>query len=143
MNYLFHTITIGFIIYELMWLINPQAHVNGSKEFSEEVKKHKKLKWEDFSDDYKSMLKTKGFKSLVLVSWMFIGLLSFNWIPFLGLILFNLIIIAPLAKLTKYSVLYTILHWINSLVGFSVAIFILINSFHLKINLYELVLKSI
>lgn len=139
MNYIFHTFTIAFIIYELLWLLNPKHYVELAKKFSEESEKHKGLKWEDFSDEYKGILPAKLVKVFVFTGWMFLGLLSFNWVVFLSLIIFNLIVIAPISKVTKYSKIYTGVHWVNSLIGFSAGIFILVNSFHLKINLYNLI----
>lgn len=32
---------------------------------------------------------------------------------------------------------YTALHWLNSVIGFAFGIFIIVNSYHLKINAYE------
>ena len=143
MNYIFHTITICFILLEVVWLINPKKQVASTKKYLEESKKHKGKKWDSHPEYYKDLMIQKGCSSLVAISWMFIGLLTFNWVAFLGLIIFNILIVAPLSKVTKYSASYVILHWCNSLIGFSVAIFILINSFHLKINLYELFLKQL
>ena len=93
-------------------------------------------KWDDYTEEYKSLLKTKGLASLTFTLWMFGGLLTFNWLAFLIKIAFSFIIIAPISKLTQYSWAYTGLHWFNSLLGFAFGLFVIVNSYHLKIDLY-------
>ena len=141
MKHIFYLVAILYIIYEVIWILNPQAQVDKSKELNEESKNNKGKKWDDMSDNYKDILKTKGLASLIFTVWVFAGLLTFNWAVFLAKIAFNFIIIAPISKLTKYSVVYTVLHWLNSVIGFIFGVFIIVNSYHLKINVYELVIQ--
>lgn len=128
---------IAFVIYELIWLLNPQAQVEKLKEFSKETKKNNGKKWDDYTEDYKSLLFTKGIPALTLTFWMVCGLLTFNWLPFLLKLIWNFTIIAPISTLTEYSLFYTVLHWFNSLVGFAFGVFVIVNSYHLKIDVYE------
>jgi hypothetical protein len=136
MKHIFYFIGIAFVIYEMIWLLNPKDQVEKAKEMKEEGKKNKGKKWDDYTDKYKSLLKTKGLASLTFTLWMFCGLLTFNWLAFLLKIAFNFIVIAPISKLTQYSWAYTGLHWFNSLLGFAFGLFVIVNSYHLKIDIY-------
>jgi hypothetical protein len=49
---------------------------------------------------------------------------------------------APLSKMLRYSFAYTALHWFNSIIGFVFAIFVTINHFHLKIDIYKLFIST-
>jgi len=137
MKHIFYLVAIAFIIYEIIWITNPKVQIDKSKRFIEESKKNKGKKWDDYTDEYKDLFKSKGLVSLIFTLWMVAGLLTFNWLPFLAILVFNLIIIAPISKLTKYSTGHTVLHWLNSIVGFVFGIFVVVNSYHLKINVYE------
>lgn len=75
--------------------------------------------------------------------WLFIGLFSVQWVLFLFYLSFNFFIIWPLLKLTKFSVVYTALYWFNSLVGVFMGVFLVINKYHLKIDLTTLVTEFI
>lgn len=137
MKHLFYFMGIVFIIYELGWLLNLKDNIDKSKKLRKETKKNKGKKWDDMTDKYKNLLKTRGLASLIFSSWMFAGLLTFNWVAFMIMIMFNFVVIAPISKLTQYNWAYSCLHWINSLLGFVFGIFVIVNSYHLKINLYE------
>ncbi len=143
MKHIFYFIGIAFIIYEMMWIFNPQAQVEKVKEMKEEGKMNKGLNWDDYSEHYKSLLKTQGLASLIFSLWFFCGLLTFNWLAFLFKIIFNFIIIAPISRLLQYNSAYTALHWVNSLIGFAFGVFVILNSYHLKIDLYSLFLAFI
>jgi len=45
----------------------------------------------------------------------------------------------PLSKLVKDTFLYTVLHWFNSLIGFAFGVFVIVNHYHLKLNLTEII----
>ena len=114
--------------------MSPIEKTRNTEKFMELSKLNKGKKWDDYSDEYKSELKSKIGKVLVLL-WLFVGLLTFQWVGFLAVILFNIVVMAPLSALTKYSMAYTVLHWFNSLIGFAFGIFVIINHYHLKIDL--------
>lgn len=139
MKHIFYFIGILFVIYELLWIINPKSRVEKSKIFTDLSKQFKGKKWGDFSEEYKDVLISKGIPGLILTIWMVAGLLTFNWFAFAVLIVFNTVFIMPLGELFKFSFAYTALHWLNSIIGFAFGLFVIINSYHLKINLYEIV----
>lgn len=137
MKHLFYLIGIGFVIYEIMWILNPKSQVEKSKKFWKETKLNKGKKWDEMTEDYKGLLFSKGVPNIILTFWMVCGLLTFNWLPFLLKLVWSFVIITPISNLFRYSIAYTVLHWFNSLVGFAFGVFVIINSYHLKIDVYE------
>lgn len=141
MKHIFYFIGIFFVLYELYWIINPVAMVRNNKRFIELGKIEKDLKWDKNSDEYKTLYISTGLTSFVFLLYFFIGLLSFNWVAFALILAFNIVIIMPISRLTRYSFAYTALHWINSVIGLVFGVFVIVNSYHLKIDLYALLLN--
>jgi len=136
MTTLFYIYTIFFVFYELNWILSPVEKTEDARKFFKLSKEFKGKKWDDFSPEYKSELKTKLWLSTLLL-WMFIGLFTFQWSVFLLFITFNFLVIAPLSKLLKFSIAYTILHWVNSVIGFAFGIFVILNHYHLHIDIIK------
>jgi len=136
MTAIYYFLGLFFIWSECVWLASPIEKTQNAKKFYELSKLNKGKKWEEYSDEYKSEVKSKVWGIFILF-WLFIGLFSFQWIGFLAIILFNFLVIAPLSKLTRFSYAYTVINWVNSLIGFAFGIFVIINHYHLKINLTE------
>lgn len=77
MKHIFYLVTIAFIIYEMIWILNPKAQVEKPKEFIDESKKNKGKKWDEMSEEYKDLFKSKGLLSIFFMVWMVAGLLTF------------------------------------------------------------------
>lgn len=75
--------------------------------------------------------------------WVFVGLFTVQWILFLFYLSLNFFIIWPLFKLSKFSVVYTVIYWLNSLIGVFVGVLLIINKYHLKIDLTTLIMEFI
>ena len=138
MTTIYYLSTIIFLLIELHWLVSPIEKINKARKFMALSKLNKDKKWDEFSEEYKSQLKSKIWLLYVLF-WMLIGLFTFQWQAFLAMIVFNFMIINPISKLVKNTFLYTILHWINSLIGFAFGVFVIVNHYHLKLNLTEII----
>ena len=138
MTTIYYLSTIIFLLIELHWLVYPIEKTNNARKFMALSKLNKGKKWDEFSEEYKSELKSKIWLLYVLF-WMLIGLFTFQWQAFLAMIVFNFMIINPISKLVKNTFLYTILHWINSLIGFAFGVFVIVNHYHLKLNLTEII----
>jgi len=141
MKHIFYFIGILFIIYELKWIMYPKSEAKKSEKLHRLLKEHKEKKWDNSTDEFKEILKIRGLMSLLFVIWMFAGLLTFNWVLFLISIVFNIAIVGLLSKALRFSIGYIILHWLNSIIGFTFGVFVIINSYHLKINLYDWIIK--
>ena len=61
-----------------------------------------------------------------------------QWVIFLAWIIFNFGILTPILRLFRYSLIYTIIIWVNSLIGVFFGLFVIINHYHLKIDLTSL-----
>lgn len=142
LTHLFYLATLFFIHEEWSWIVNPREKAEDLKRFAELKNQNKGKKSNEYSEEYKSVLKSK-YWLLIPFFWMFIGLFSSQWVAFLLIILFNAIIISPLSRLTKYSTEYVVLHWVNSMIGFLFGAFVIVNHYYLKINLTDLLLSFI
>lgn len=137
MKIIFYLIGILFVINEFMWLVSPLKRAIKSRRFNHLTKKEKGGDWNNFSEEYKKLLIGQLY-NLPLFLWLFIGLFTFNWFAFLVILVFNIFIVLPLSKIVYKSLyLYTTIHWLNSLIGFGFGLFVIINSYHLKIDLYQ------
>ena len=135
---LFYFLGLFFIWREIKWIVAPSEQVEYKKEFDKHSKLNKGKKWDTYSKEYKDILKS-SWSILITVFWLFIGIFTVQWFTFLVVLLFNIIIIAPLSKIFKYSFAYLVLHWINSLIGLAFGLFVIINHYHLHIDVWSLI----
>ncbi len=136
MKHIFYFIALFVMIRELGWLLSPIEKTEDVKEFDKLSKENKGKKWDSYSKEYKDLLKSK-WTAIVSAGWLLMGMFSSQWILFVIILVFNFIIIAPISKLTKYSMAYTITHWLNSIIGLIFALFVIINAYHLHIDTYQ------
>ena len=143
MTTIYYLSSIIFILYELARVLSPIDKADENIKFQILSKKFKGMKWDEYSDEYKSELKTKIIFVGFIFIWFIVGLFTFQWVAFLLMLLFQIFIISPLSKATKnnFRYGYIMLHWINSVIGVCFAIFIIINHYHLKIDLLKLILN--
>jgi hypothetical protein len=138
MTHLFYFVGVFFIWHELRWIYAPAQMVAEAKKFEYLSKLNKGKKWDSMTPEYKSELKSK-ILLIPLFIWLFVGLFTVQWDAFLFIILFNFVVITPLSKLVKFSFAYTVIHWVNSVIGFTFGVFVIINHYHLHISLYEVI----
>lgn len=140
MSTIFYLMSIVLIFIEINWIISPIEKTDQSRRFLELSKQHKGINFDFYSDEYKSLLYNKAWGLFVYV-WVIVGLLTSQWILFLSFLLLNILIVGPISKLVRFSFIYTLLHWINSLIGFAFGLFVVVNHFHLKIDTYKLFIQ--
>ena len=136
MTHLFYFVAIFFIWRELRWIYSPKEMVEEVKNYDALSKLNKGKKWDAMTPEYKSEIKSKIFL-IPLFIWLFMGLFTFQWDAFLLMLILNIVVIAPLSKLTKYSFAYLAIHWVNSLIGFAFGVFVIVNHYHLHISLFS------
>lgn len=138
MTTIYYLIGLIFLFEELIWIMDPVHQVKSSLNWLRYHKKEKNYKnWNSHSEEYKSLL-LKHSSKLISFIWLLMGLFTFQWVLFLSIILFNVIIISPISKryLKNINIKgYTKLHWFNSLIGLLFVLFIIINKFHLHIQI--------
>jgi hypothetical protein len=142
MTTLYYLSSIVFIIIELAWILSPIERANSAIRFLELSKQFKGKKRTEYSEEYKEELNHKLPLVFVFV-WFIVGLFSFQWVAFLAMLLFQLVIMAPISNLTKIrsKPLYITANWINSVIGLAFALFVIINHYHLKIDLLPIVIN--
>ena len=116
MTAIYYFLAIFLIWMELQFLISPREKTKEIQELSELEKIHRGKKWKEFPKEYKEKIKSNSNLGFVFL-WLFIGLFTFQWVAYLAMLSFRLLIISPLSKLTRYSNAYIVIHWINSLIG--------------------------
>lgn len=134
LTHLFYLSTIIYMMNEVRWLFNIDEEVNNVNRFIELSKENKWKPSKEVSEEYKKMI-NDNWDVIFIFFWMFVGLFTAQWHFFLMIIAFNLFVIAPLSHLTRYTKTYKVIHWINSLIGFIFCIFVIINHYHLHINI--------
>ena len=136
---IYYLSALFFVFYEMTWLSSPIEKTKDSKKFHELGKEFKGKKWDEFSQKYKDEIKSK-IGLVFLMIWLLMGLFTYQWIVFLFLMCFNFLIITPISKILRYSMAYTVLHWLNSLIGFVFGVFVIVNHYHLKLDLTKIFL---
>lgn len=142
METIYYLSTIIFLWNELLWMIQPLEKTLRTKKLNSFQKEFKGKNWDEYPENYKSEIKSRVWQIWILI-WLFIGLFTFQWAGFLAFLGFNLIIIAPISKLTNFSFAYTVIHWLNSIIGFVFGVFVIVNHYHLKIDLDQFFLSLI
>lgn len=135
MKIIFYLSSIVFLIKELKWILSPIEETLSIQIKERKIKETKETKYDNLTQEQKSEYKSMFLSFIFVFGWLFIGLFTFQWQAFLCFLIFQFLIIAPISKLTKYNYVYTLLHWLNSLLGLAFIIFAIINSYHLKIDI--------
>jgi hypothetical protein len=134
---IYYALGVAFLLHEMGWIIDPVAKAKDSIAFRTLSAKYKGLKWEAYPQEYKDQLKSKIW-SLLYIVFILGGLFTFQWWAFLVFLVLQFTIVAILSKILKpYLYPFATLHWINSLIGFAFTLFVIINSYHLKIELSQ------
>lgn len=139
MVYAYHIFTILFIIYEFHWLITIKDRVRSNKRFEELKAEFKGKEVHEYSKEYSDLILTKGCSPFIILFWLLIGLFTQQWIVFATYLVFQFIVIVPLSAISRFSRTYTIIHWINSLIGLLFGLFVLYNEFRLHIYSDEII----
>lgn len=84
----------------------------------------------------KNLLSDYLFSYGYVMLWMLLGIFTVQWPLFLAFFALQFIVVAPLSRLTRFGMAYTIIHWINSVIGFCFGVFVIVNHYYLHIKLY-------
>lgn len=134
MTHLFYFTTLLFLCNKLSCIVSPIEKTKETRRFLHLFKINKGREWSDYDEELKKFIKGKLYLFIVAL-WGFIGLFTSQWIIFLSLFVFN-IILSLIQKTTRYSILYTIIGWCSAMIQFLVGIFIIINYYHLHIDVF-------
>ncbi len=137
MKHIFYFIGLCFILYELTWIFHPIKKTLESRRFYKIAKgEFKELGINGLSKQDKELLINKSITMIFYLFWFLIGLFTFNWFAFLVFLCFSNMIMAPLNRLFRDTWGQYVIHFVNSIIGLVFALFVIINSYHLKIDLW-------
>lgn len=136
MKHLFYLIGIFYLIHELTCLYSPIIQGEKVRRFISLTKGRTNLN--GLNEEDNKFVAGKFFTSFLYLGWFITGLLTFNWVAFLILLICGFFIMSPLERLTINTKLFIPIYWFHSLLGFLFALFVIINSYHLKIDLFQL-----
>jgi len=139
---LYYIFVFVFLIIEVVYIVDVKKKSNNGIRLQELSKSHKDTKWENMSEEHKTLLKSLLWTTLFAFGALFGGLFTIHWPLWAGLIIYNIILISPINKQLKKLENLTLLYistWINSVIGFLACLFVLVNKYHLHYNLSEIV----
>lgn len=122
MTHIFYFLTILPLIWELSTLVNIKKYHS----FAMNVKKLDGKPLEEFSGNQIAYV----IFQIGYLFWVCAGFFSSQWLLFILIFVFSLI-----------SKKWILVRWIDSLFTFILLIFIILNSYHLKIDLFQFLLN--
>ena len=134
---LFYLFGFIFLFNEIMDVMNPLKRHKKTKALLDKSKRLKELEktkndnWVDKAD-YDAIAKeilTKVMVPLFTYLWLFIGLLSSQWIFFLGMIIMTMIH-GTLGKISKNQYYKAVLIFIFSFINMETVAYVILNHFH-------------
>jgi len=141
-EFLYYAFVLWFLFIEIGYILNVNEKTTKLTKFKELSLLNKDKKWDDRDKEYKSIVKSLIFDPIVVCIVLLGGLFTFQWPVWLGLLLIALFIESPINKFArkiKSTLILNISTWLHSVLGFGVALFVLINKFHLHIDLGKIV----
>ena len=134
MTHLFYATGLLFLIYEIYFLFNLVEKVNNVKKCKQFTKENKDAKYDDIPEELKVTVREIAVVGIPYILWLFLGLLSSQWLMFGLLLVFSFVIIYPIRKLAGFSPLRYVVTGIDTVVCIFVITFIIINKYHLHID---------
>jgi len=139
MEHIFYVVGIAWIIYEYTFISNIKEKMQTTKRTLELQKELKGKSYSQWSEEYKDIAISVLFFQLPLYIWLFVGLFTFQWVIFLYFIA-QLYLLTGLPRwlFGIESKIYMVCVWINSLIGLLMGLFVILNKYHFRIDVYEL-----
>lgn len=139
MKHLFYFIGIFFILRQLAFIFSPIESWEKAKKFIDLTKRLKGKEYDDLDPETQRTILAK-LPLLILLLWLFVGLFSFNWPAFAAIIVLGFAV-GFFAKATSYSRINIVTYFINHFICLIFGVFVILNSYHLKIDLYQWLLS--
>lgn len=137
MKHLFYFFGLIYFMHELSGVFSPVARANRRRERNQVFKENKGKPFEDWTGEYKTAVGI-GCLSMVILLWLLGGLFTSQWVGFAAILLLNFAVIWPLSKLVRSTPFYPPVIFADSLVSAILVLFIIINAYHLHIDLWSL-----
>lgn len=108
------------------------------KESDELKKEGKKIDVNSIDDDFKNKIVVFALMMLIQVAWFFIGFFTFNWLLFAAYFVYGFIV-GKISKFKKSQHIFLTMATINKVIVVGIILFSIINTFHLHINLFNII----
>ena len=132
LKFIFYVYALVIILQEIIVIGDTQSKVDENRKLEE----LKKLKDESplHKSQFEELAKKKIFGMITFI-WFILGIFTFQWPFFLAFLIFQIVIMAPLFKITHFNKVYTILFWLNGVISLFFTIFLVVNAYHLHIKI--------
>lgn len=134
MDVIFYLFTLMFIVQELSVVFGPRQYIEKIKKIIKLFKENRDSDPETWSQEYMSAIRF-GLFNMVYIIWLLIGLITFQWPIFLAIFIIGLIR-AIIESVIGRKVLPLI---IDSSLSLGLLVFLILNKFHFKLDLFELI----
>lgn len=139
MKHIFYLIGMIYAIINLFQAIDPKTHIERMSKTIENGKIHKGKEYNDYPKEYQTQLVHVFFVLVIGFVFMFGGLFTDQWPLFIILMIFDFGVSGLVTKLVKGSIIHPIWGAINGSVCFAIIIFIILNAYHLHIDILQLI----
>lgn len=136
---LFYSVFIYFIYKSLLYLSQPKLEQKKIRVLKKLTKKYANLEYDKWNVTYRKLSWEILPYYILLFLWLFIGLYTFNWLIFVMYIVFIILLSILNNVLLKMKITPIFLYWIDSFIFLVLSIFVIINSYHLKIDVSYLI----
>lgn len=137
MNTFFYIIGLVFLIIEVIELLKtPTQKANMLKSldsFAEKIKNKTEFTNKKITKEENKIL-FKFLITFLFLLWLFLGLLTEQWILFLIFLAYIFIIGVPLTKIFKNTFMRIPVSYLANFISVSMLIFMILNNFHLHIK---------
>lgn len=134
MTHLFYFMGLLFLMYEIFFLFNIEEKIANSKQYKDYRKENPDATYSKFPDKIKNVFLETAIIGIPYILWMFVGILSSQWIVFTAYLVFAFGVVTPLRKLVGYSPARFYFTFTDTLICIFVIGFIVINKYHLHID---------
>lgn len=144
MKFIFYLYSIVPIVHYLNVFLNTKSVLDKRRKAKQLQEQYKDDKWDNYPKELKEF-SLVIFIMLTILLWFFIGLFTYNWIVFLFLIVWT-IILSPFNKYFDRKEWTSIRYYFTKCYSLSyvlIFIFLIINTYHLKIDVSSIVLNLI
>jgi len=136
MTTIYYILGILLLFIEVSYFINPTKKAVETKRFRELYESESARE----TKEYKRLLLEKGCGSFLVLGWFMTGLFTIQWPVFLIFLILVFGVFAQLGKVTiklKADWPLAISHWISSLASIITIVFLILNHFHLHIDIVK------
>jgi len=140
METIYYFSTIIIIFQQLLYVLNPVKESNKAKSLIKLSNLNKNKNFNQYPENLKHGIKNEIWR-IYSIAWIIIGLFTFQWPIFLLMSAIYYLIVYPISLRFIDSIIFTVINWLNACIWILFAVFVLINNYYLRIDLYAILLS--